>query len=267
MSGPTEWSTRAACRTVDPWEMFVPARARERRQSDCLGCPVQIPCLAHALDNRITDGIFGGWSQRERRALLRMAPAVSSWSGILEAAGTDFEKAAALAQQQRCLPWLSSEEEAAFTAVFRARFVPLVAFLIKAGGSRQDAEDAVQSACVELAETWRRVECPEPWLRTTAYRMWLKSVYRIRPDELTEEIPESPANDHSDDVAEKLAMVQLLRRLPLLQRTVMAFEFDGCEPSETAEALGVPAANVRQNLRRARQKLERLLDEDAGGGQ
>ncbi len=98
--------------------------------------------------------------------------------------------------------------------------------------------------------------------------MWLKAVHRIRPDELTEQvIPESSANDHSDDVAEKIAMVQLLRRLPLLQRTVMAFEIDGCQPSETAEALGVPAANVRQNLRRARQNLERLLSEDVGGMQ
>ncbi len=246
--------------------MFVPARARERRQTDCLSCPVKIPCLAHALDDRIKDGVFGGWSERERRALLGVAPAVSSWLGILEATGTDFEKAAALAQQQRCLPWLSSEEEAAFNAVFHARFVPLVAFLISAGGTRQDAEDAAQSACVELAATWHRVECPQPWLRTTAYRMWLKSVHRIRPDELTESISESPMRDHSDDVAERLALVQLLRCLPLLQRTVMAFEIDGCQPSETAKALGMPAVNVRQNLRRARQNLERLMDEDAGGG-
>lgn len=81
--------------------MFVPVRARERRRTDRLGCPVRISCLAHALDHRIKDGIFGGWSERERRTLLQMAPTVSSWHGILEEAGTDFEKAAALAQQQR----------------------------------------------------------------------------------------------------------------------------------------------------------------------
>ncbi|MFF7988131.1 sigma-70 family RNA polymerase sigma factor [Streptomyces sp. NPDC007901] len=149
--------------------------------------------------------------------------------------------------------------------MFRARFVPLTAFLIKAGGSRHDAEDAAQSACVELATTWERVERPEPWLRTTAFRIWLKSVHRIRPDELTEKTPDRPARDHGDDVAEKIVMVQLLRRLPLLQRTVMAFEIDGCEPSETAEALGMRAANVRQNLKRAREKLERLLIQDMGG--
>ncbi|MEU6765497.1 sigma-70 family RNA polymerase sigma factor [Streptomyces sp. NPDC046853] len=165
------------------------------------------------------------------------------------------------------MPWLSPAEEAAFTAIFRARWVSLVAFLIKAGGSRQDAEDAAQAACVALAKTWRRVDHPEAWLRTTAFRMWLKSLYRIRPDELTDQLPERLAGDHSDDVAEKIAMVQLVRRLPLLQRTVMAFEIDGCRPSETAEALGIPAVNVRQNLRRARANLKRWLSEDGGGAE
>ncbi|MFF0737789.1 RNA polymerase sigma factor [Streptomyces chartreusis] len=145
--------------------------------------------------------------------------------------------------------------------------MPLVAFLIKAGGSRHDAEDAVQAACVELAKTWHGVDHPGPWLRTTAFRMWLKSVHRIRPDELTDQFPERAADDHSEDVSEKIAVVQLLRRLPLLQRTVMAFEIDGCTPSETAQVLGVPAANVRQNLRRARANLQQLLTDGVGGVQ
>ncbi|MCW1100103.1 sigma-70 family RNA polymerase sigma factor [Streptomyces sp. RS2] len=136
---------------------------------------------------------------------------------------------------------------------------------MKAGASRHDAEDAAQNALEELARMWHQVDHPKPWLRTTAFRMWLKAVHRIRPDELTDHLPERQANDHSLDVAEKIDMVQLLRRLPLLQRTVMAFDIDGCTPSETARALGVPAVNVRQNLRRARLTLERLLEEDEGG--
>ncbi|MFE0378291.1 RNA polymerase sigma factor [Streptomyces inhibens] len=57
-----------------------------------------------------------------------------------------------------------------------------------------------------------------------------------------------------------------LWRLPVLQRTVMAFEIDGATPAQTAEALGVPSANVRQNLRRARHSLERILQEQDEGG-
>jgi RNA polymerase sigma factor (sigma-70 family) len=246
--------------------MFVQATAQGRQKAVCTGCPVRTECLADALDNRVEFGVWGGMTERERRALLRRRPVVSSWRRLLEAARTDYERSAGTLEQERP-PWLSTEEEAAFATVFRDQFVPLVGFLIKAGGSRQDAEDAVQAAFVELAKTWRRVDRPKPWLRTTAFRMWLKSVHRIRPDELADQVPEHRAGDHSLDVAEKIAMVQLLRRLPLLQRTVMAFEIDGCTPSETAEALGMPAVNVRQNLRRARVNLERLLEEDEGGAE
>ncbi|MGW6955267.1 sigma-70 family RNA polymerase sigma factor [Streptomyces sp. PAN_FS17] len=267
MAWGNDWAARAACRSADePLDMFAEQTARARHTTVCAGCPVQTACLADALDNDVDFGVWGGMTPGERRALLRRRPGVTSWRHILEATPGCTADTGPM-QQQRHLLWLQPQEEAAFTEVFRARFVPLVAFLIKAGGSRHDAEDAVQAACVELAKTWHSVDHPGPWLRTTAFRMWLKSVHRIRPDELTDQFPERAADDHSQDVAEKIAVVQLLRRLPLLQRTVTAFEIDGCTPSETAQALGVPAANVRQNLRRARANLQRLLTEGAGGVQ
>ncbi|MFD5013792.1 sigma-70 family RNA polymerase sigma factor [Streptomyces chartreusis] len=265
MAWGNDWAARAACRSADhPLDMFAQQTARSRDTAVCADCAVRNVCLADALDHRIEFGVWGGLTLQERRTLVRRRPGVTSWRHLLEADTNDTEDTGVLEQQRR-LPWLKPQEEAAFAEVFRARFVPLVAFLIKAGGSRHDAEDAVQAACVELAKTWHRVDHPEPWLRTTAFRMWLKSVHRIRPDELTDQFPEGAADDHGDDVAEKMAVVQLLRRLPLLQRTVMAFDIDGCTPAETAQALGVPAVNVRQNLRRARANLQRLLTEGVGG--
>lgn len=261
----TDWSVQAACRTAQVDELFTQGAAQNREKAVCTGCPVRTECLADALDNRVEFGVWGGMTERERRGLLRRRPAVVSWRRLLETARTEYEQSAGLADPAETLMWLTAEEEDAFVAVFRDRFVPLVAFLIKAGASRHDAEDAAQGALEELAAKWGVVESPRPWLRTTAYRMWLKAVHRIRPQALTDQIPERPADDHSVDVAEKMDIVQLLRRLPLLQRTVMAFEIDGCSPAETAEALGMPAANVRQNLRRARLNLERLLEDGEGG--
>ena len=46
-----------------------------------MGCPVRTECLADALDNRIEFGVWGGMTERERRALLRRRPNVSSWRG------------------------------------------------------------------------------------------------------------------------------------------------------------------------------------------
>jgi WhiB family redox-sensing transcriptional regulator len=43
-------------------------------------------CLADALDNRTEFGVWGGMTERERRALLRRRPEVPSWTAILSAA-------------------------------------------------------------------------------------------------------------------------------------------------------------------------------------
>jgi hypothetical protein len=47
----------------EPGETAGPAR------QVCARCPVRQPCLEHALSNRITHGIWGGLTERERRPL------------------------------------------------------------------------------------------------------------------------------------------------------------------------------------------------------
>jgi len=46
---------------------------------------VRTECLAEALDNQIEWGVWGGMTERERRALLRRRPN-ASWRAVLEAA-------------------------------------------------------------------------------------------------------------------------------------------------------------------------------------
>jgi WhiB family redox-sensing transcriptional regulator len=43
------------------------------------------------LDNRTEFGIWGGMTERERRALLRRRPSVMSWRSLLEAARGEYE--------------------------------------------------------------------------------------------------------------------------------------------------------------------------------
>src|SRR5688572_15126522 len=85
----TGWALRARCRGGDPDALFVsgPRAQREARQV-CLGCPVRFECLAHALDNRIEWGVWGGMTERERRALLRRRPNVTTWRAILQPAAS-----------------------------------------------------------------------------------------------------------------------------------------------------------------------------------
>ncbi|MFD8263132.1 WhiB family transcriptional regulator [Streptomyces griseoluteus] len=85
------WIARAACRSVDPEELFVEGAAQNRAKAICTGCPVRTECLAHALDERIEHGIWGGMTERERRALLRRRPTVTSWRSLFEAARAEHE--------------------------------------------------------------------------------------------------------------------------------------------------------------------------------
>ncbi|HEV2889089.1 MAG TPA: WhiB family transcriptional regulator [Frankiaceae bacterium] len=88
-----DWTTSAACRTNDPDELFVQGAAQNRAKQVCLGCPVRAECLADALDNRVEFGVWGGMTERERRALLRRRPDVRSWKTLLETARSDYERA------------------------------------------------------------------------------------------------------------------------------------------------------------------------------
>ena len=91
----TDWTARAACKGTDPDELFVQGAAQNRAKLICRGCTVRTECLADALDNRIEFGVWGGMTERERRALLRRRPDVTSWRELLENARNQYEQASA----------------------------------------------------------------------------------------------------------------------------------------------------------------------------
>jgi WhiB family redox-sensing transcriptional regulator len=87
--GVAEWAVDAACRTSDPDALFVQGAAQNQAKVICRSCPVRVACLADALDNKVEFGVWGGMTERERRALLRRRPNVTSWGRLLEAAARD----------------------------------------------------------------------------------------------------------------------------------------------------------------------------------
>ena len=95
------WAELGACKGTDPDELFVQGAAQNRVKSVCQGCVVRTECLADALDNRTEFGVWGGMTERERRALLRRRPNVTSWSRLLMAAREDFDRTAVTAGSVR----------------------------------------------------------------------------------------------------------------------------------------------------------------------
>jgi len=68
----TEWTSRARCRGLDPEQFFV--RSLQQAKSAiqvCQRCPVRQECLDHAVDESIEVGVWGGLTERQRRAYAR----------------------------------------------------------------------------------------------------------------------------------------------------------------------------------------------------
>ncbi len=80
-----EWVAKARCRTIDPDRLFVRGAAQRKEAEICRHCPVILQCAADALDNRIEFGVWGGMTERQRRALLKQHPEVASWATFFAA--------------------------------------------------------------------------------------------------------------------------------------------------------------------------------------
>lgn len=67
-----EWMEHAACRGVDP-DLFFPARGEDQDavKAICAACPVRFDCLDYAMVNSEKFGVWGGLSEKQRRALRR----------------------------------------------------------------------------------------------------------------------------------------------------------------------------------------------------
>jgi WhiB family redox-sensing transcriptional regulator len=68
------WRDQARCRGVDP-AIFYPSEEddalAEVARAICEVCPVREVCLEHALTVREKEGVWGGFTARERRRLVR----------------------------------------------------------------------------------------------------------------------------------------------------------------------------------------------------
>lgn len=84
-----DWAAHGLCTTSDPDALFVQGKAQRSAKVVCRACPVIAECLADALDNRTEFGVWGGMTERERRALLRRRPDVPSWAALFARARQD----------------------------------------------------------------------------------------------------------------------------------------------------------------------------------
>ncbi len=133
----------------------------------------------------------------------------------------------------------------ALYALYRAERGPLLWYLRARGVAADEAEDAVQAAFVRLLRATGEVREPRAWLRVVALNEYRRSSPGVPGSRRRAVVVPVPPAD-----------------LPDKQRAVMARHLDGQSRQQIADELGTSNATVRQNLRRGRQALGRLLDQE-----
>jgi RNA polymerase sigma factor (sigma-70 family) len=149
----------------------------------------------------------------------------------------------------------------AFEVFFADDFPRLVGFLITMGYGSGLAQECAAEAMLKAHERWLDLDQPRAWVRKVASRMALQEGTRdvdgVRRAVEGGWAQATLSPDPTRIVEARLQREELLKGLPDRQREVMAWTFDGFEPTEIADALGLPPETVRSNLRHAREKLKK----------
>jgi RNA polymerase sigma-70 factor (ECF subfamily) len=156
--------------------------------------------------------------------------------------GTDVDKAA---------------RDLEFALFYQGEMPKLVGFLIVHGTHPCLAADLAQDTMTEAYRAWDSIDAPRAWIRKVASRKWWRELDRV---EVSQEQPPEPDSllsaDEADEIENRHAFLGMLRDLPLEQRQVMAWTYDGYQPTEIAALLGKNPATVRSTLRTARAALQ-----------
>ena len=82
------WREDVACRDADP-DLFFPIgttgsalRQVEEAKRICRVCPARVQCLDWALENGVTDGLWGGATPEERRVIRSLFRKPTTPSGM-----------------------------------------------------------------------------------------------------------------------------------------------------------------------------------------
>jgi RNA polymerase sigma-70 factor (ECF subfamily) len=152
-----------------------------------------------------------------------------------------------------------------FTLFYTEQMPRLVAFLIVHGARRGVAADVAQEAMTEAYRKWDSIDRPAAWIRTVASRTWWRRTRRDWTESPSEDLDEQAtalSPNESEEIENRHAFLGILSSLPLGQRQVMAWTYDGYQPTEIAALLGKEPATARSLLRDARAALRKKYRSD-----
>lgn len=143
-----------------------------------------------------------------------------------------------------------------FTAFFEREYRSIVATVMRAGASFEEAEDVVIEAMTLAAPRFHELKMPGAWVRRVALRRFIRIRQQERERERREQQAAAPAEPRNSDDGDLPRLVRaILDDLPPTQRKIMALTIDGYSCPEIASMIGSPQDTVRSNLRYARRAM------------
>lgn len=157
-------------------------------------------------------------------------------------------------------------DEAEFDEFYAVSYPRLVAQLHAMIGSREEAQDCVQEAFVRAwshRKTLEKVQHPDAWVRTTAYRLAVSRWRRRRKDDRVRDrsqLKDAPAGPNES----RVVLMAALQQLPADQRRALVLHHLCDLPiAEVAAETGAAVGTVKARLSRGRTALAALLAEGA----
>lgn len=147
-------------------------------------------------------------------------------------------------------------------------------YLLGLLGSREEAEDVMQTLWMEIIGRWNTLETPVPYLWRTArhqalrHRAWgrrrrgfLATVHSALTGSGDDGLDMLPADANPGlSREERLAVSQAVSRLPFEQReAVVLMAFEGWSAREAGERLGITESTIDSRYRTALGKMKKKL--------
>ncbi|MEV0608372.1 SigE family RNA polymerase sigma factor [Polymorphospora rubra] len=143
-----------------------------------------------------------------------------------------------------------------FEEFVAARLPALLRYATVLAGDPHQAEDIVQDVLVKAHPRWARIgslDLPESYVRKMIVNELVSTRRRVTARLRRERIhPPAPIDDRTETVAQRDALVRLIRALPTRQRIVIALRYlEDMADADIAELLDCSVATVRSQASRA----------------
>ncbi len=148
-----------------------------------------------------------------------------------------------------------------FREFVELRYAQLLRTAYLLTGSREAAEDLVQTALLTTMRHWSRVNDPLSYVRRAMANQRISLWRRIGSRELlTNWFPERGAPDGSQQHADRDALLTALNRLPVRMRAVVVLRYcEDMSEAATAQALGCSVGTVKSQAAAGLRRLRQLI--------